>query len=247
MEEVRIGFVGEVGWELHFPSEYGEHVWDSLMDAGEEFGILPFGLEAQRILRLEKKHIIVGQDTDAVSNPLDSDMGWVVRFDKDDFIGRGGLLAARERGPRNLLVGFIMRDGRVPEDGDPVVVDGAPVGRVTAGKKWLADIPLPVLADRSGQLQVVTFPCKLTYLGRKLVSGYVCNAIQLDGKAPKRVPERFDPMNRTGGKIRGALFYDIETGLLAEAHLDIDIHFSKDNGRLEDRIRAQGRLDITRR
>ena len=131
---LRIGFVGETGWELHFPAEYGEHVWDSLMDAGEEFGIMPFGLEAQRILRLEKKHLIVGQDTDAVSNPLESDLGWVVRFDKDDFIGRGGLLAAKERGPRNLLVGFIMRDGTVPEDGDPVVVDGAPVGRVTSAR-----------------------------------------------------------------------------------------------------------------
>ena len=64
----------------------------------------------------------------------DSDMDWVVRFDKDDFIGRGGLLAAKERGPRDRLVGFVMRDGVVPEDGDPVVADGAPVGRVTSAR-----------------------------------------------------------------------------------------------------------------
>ena len=95
---------------------------------------MPFGLEAQRILRLEKKHLIVGQDTDAVSNPLDSDMGWVVRFDKDDFIGRGGLVGVNERGPRDRLVGFVMLDGVVPEDGDPVVADGAPVGRVTSAR-----------------------------------------------------------------------------------------------------------------
>ena len=88
---LRIGFVGETGWELHVPAEYGEYLWETIMDAGREFGIAPFGLEAQRILRLEKKHIIVGQDTDAVSNPLESDMEWVVRFDKEDFIGRGGL------------------------------------------------------------------------------------------------------------------------------------------------------------
>ena len=131
---LRIGFVGETGWELHFPAEYGEHMWDALIEAGAEFGIMPFGLEAQRILRLEKRHLIVGQDTDAVSTPLDSDMDWVVRFDKDDFIGRGGLLAAKERGPRDRLVGFVMRDGVVPEDGDPVVADGAPVGRVTSAR-----------------------------------------------------------------------------------------------------------------
>ena len=95
---LRIGFVGESGWELHFPAEYGEYMWDMLMDAGKEFDIAPFGLEAQRILRLEKKHIIVNQDTDSVSNPLESDLEWAVRFDKEDFIGRGGLVGARKRG-----------------------------------------------------------------------------------------------------------------------------------------------------
>ena len=86
---LRVGFVGETGWELHFPAQYGEHMWDALLEAGREFGIAPFGVEAQRILRLEKKHIIPSQDTDLVSTPLDSDAEWVVRFDKPDFIGRG--------------------------------------------------------------------------------------------------------------------------------------------------------------
>ena len=131
---LRIGFVGETGWEIHFPAEYGEYMWDALMEAGNEYGIAPFGLEAQRILRLEKKHIIVGQDTDAVSNPLDVDMDWAVRFDKEDFIGRAGLVAASQRGARTKLVGFVMRDGRVPDDGDPVVVGESPVGKVTSAR-----------------------------------------------------------------------------------------------------------------
>jgi sarcosine oxidase subunit alpha len=131
---LRIGFVGETGWELHFPAEYGEHMWDALMDAGREFGIAPFGVEAQRILRLEKKHIIVSQDTDAVTNPLESDMEWVVRLDKEDFIGRGGLVSAAERGPRERLAGFVMRDGVVPEDGAPVISGFAPVGHVTSSR-----------------------------------------------------------------------------------------------------------------
>lgn len=131
---LRIGFVGEAGWEVHFPAEYGEHVWDALMEAGREFGIAAFGLEAQRILRLEKKHVIVGQDTDAVSNPLESGMDWVVRFDKDDFVGRGGLALARDRGVRDKLVGFTMRGDRIPKDGNPVLIDGEPVGRVTSAR-----------------------------------------------------------------------------------------------------------------
>ena len=79
---LRIGFVGETGWELHFPAEYGEFMWDSIMDAGKDYGIAPFGTETQRILRLEKIHIIPNQDTDMVSNPIDSGMEWVVKFEK---------------------------------------------------------------------------------------------------------------------------------------------------------------------
>ncbi len=131
---LRIGFVGETGWEIHFPAEYGEHVWDAVTEAGTEFGITPFGLEAQRILRLEKGHVIVGQDTDAVTNPMDAGMEWVVRFEKDDFIGRASLLDARGRGLKNRLVGFVMSDGKVPDDGDPVVKGREPIGRVTSAR-----------------------------------------------------------------------------------------------------------------
>ena len=131
---LRVGFVGETGWELHFPSQYGEHIWDALLEAGDEFGIAPFGVEAQRILRLEKKHLIPSQDTDLVSTPLDSDSEWVVRLEKKDFIGRAGLVAARDRGPRELLVGFVMDEPIVPSDGNAVTVDGFPVGRVTSSR-----------------------------------------------------------------------------------------------------------------
>ena len=132
---LRIGFVGETGWEVHFPAEYGEYMWDTLMEAGKEFGIAPFGVEAQRILRLEKKHVIIGQDTDLVSNPLEGDMAWVVRFEKEDFIGKQALGVVQQRGLREKLVGFVMEDGAVPEDGVPVVSDGKPIGRVTSARR----------------------------------------------------------------------------------------------------------------
>ena len=131
---IRIGFVGEAGWELHFASEHGEYLWESITEAGREFGISPFGLEAQRILRLEKGHIIVGQDTDSTSNPLETRSDWAVHLDKADFIGRGGITGAAERGIKQKLVGFIMENGLVPEDGVPIISEGRPVGRVTSAR-----------------------------------------------------------------------------------------------------------------
>ncbi len=131
---IRVGFVGETGWELHCPADYGEYLWTTIMEAGREFGIAPFGVETQRVLRLEKKHIIPAQDTDAVSNPLEADMAWVARMQKDDFIGKQGIRAVQERGLRNSLVGFVMSDGVVPRDGDPVVANGQPIGRVTSSR-----------------------------------------------------------------------------------------------------------------
>ena len=130
---LRIGFVGETGWEVHFPSQYAEHMWDALTRAGAGLGMSPFGLEAQRILRLEKGHIIVNQDTDSITTPIESGMGWAVRLAKKDFVGRGGLRSVIARGPRQRLVGFVMdASAPVPRDGAPIVHDGSPVGRVTS-------------------------------------------------------------------------------------------------------------------
>ncbi|MGH3051904.1 MAG: glycine cleavage T C-terminal barrel domain-containing protein, partial [Gaiellaceae bacterium] len=137
---LRIGFVGELGYELHFPSPYGEYLWDTVLRHGDELGIRPFGLEPQRILRLEKMHILVGQDTDSESNALDANMPWIVKFDKEDFVGKWALEHARERGPRELLVGFEMKDGRVPQEGAQVVVqERRPAGRVTSAR-WSREL-----------------------------------------------------------------------------------------------------------
>ena len=88
-----------MGYEIHFPSAYGEHVWDALMAAGEPHGLRPFGLEPQRILRLQKLHILVGQDTDSESTPFGAAMPWIVKLDKEqDFIGKWALEHYAEHG-----------------------------------------------------------------------------------------------------------------------------------------------------
>ena len=132
---LRIGFVGELGYELHCPAALAEHLWDAIMAAGEPHGIRPFGLEPQRVLRLQKLHILVGQDTDAESNPLEAAMPWIVKLDKEeDFIGRWALETVQERGDENRLVGFTVSNGVVPTEGAAVVDGDAPVGRVTSSR-----------------------------------------------------------------------------------------------------------------
>jgi sarcosine oxidase, subunit alpha len=131
---LRIGFVGELGYELHFASPYGEYLWNALLEHGADLGIRPFGLEPQRVLRLEKLHILVGQDTDSESNALEANMPWIVKFDKDDFVGKWSLEHVRERGFREQLVGFETTDGVLPPEGGQVVVDGRPAGRITSAR-----------------------------------------------------------------------------------------------------------------
>ena len=137
---LRIGFVGELGYELHFPSPNGEHVWNKILAAGDDFGIRPFGLEPQRVLRLEKMHILVGQDTDSESNVLEANMGWIAKLDKDDFVGKWSLEHVRDRGLENMLVGFEMENGHVPVEGAQVVLEGTrPIGRITSSR-WSPEL-----------------------------------------------------------------------------------------------------------
>jgi sarcosine oxidase subunit alpha len=133
---LRIGFVGEVGYEIHFPAAHGEHVWDALLQAGREHGLRPFGLEPQRILRLQKLHILVGQDTDSESTPYGAAMPWIVKLDKqEDFIGRWALEHYAQEPPQTTLIGFQTTNGHVPTEG-AVVLDehGTPAGQVTSAR-----------------------------------------------------------------------------------------------------------------
>lgn len=119
---LRIGFTGELSYEIHCPTGYAQHVWEAILAAGSEFNILPFGVEAQRVLRLEKSHIIVGQDTDALSDPIAADMEWAVKLDKPDFLGQRMLTRIAQQGPRQKLVGFkMLRPGIVPDEGLQIV------------------------------------------------------------------------------------------------------------------------------
>jgi sarcosine oxidase subunit alpha len=129
---VRIGFLGELGYELHFPSAAAVHVWDALLEAGAGDGILPVGVEALKVLRLEKGHVIVGIDTDPETTMLDLGMDRMVVWDKGRFVGRDALERMHGRGTDRRLVAF--RSERLPREGTAVLVDGAIGGRVTSAR-----------------------------------------------------------------------------------------------------------------
>jgi sarcosine oxidase, subunit alpha len=131
---LRLGFVGELSYEVHFPSPFAVHVWESMLAEGADLGIVPFGLEAQRILRLEKQHIIVGQDTDALSTPYGAGLGWMVKTDKQDFLGRAALADDATRGLPEKLIGFKVDSGGLPLEGAALVSGGRPVGRVCSSR-----------------------------------------------------------------------------------------------------------------
>ena len=128
---LRLGFVGELGYELHCPATAAEHLWDALVEAGA----MPFGLEPQRVLRLEKAHVIIGQDTDSESTLDSAGMSWIAKLDKEEFVGKWAAEHIRERGVRERLVGFEMDAGALPLEGAQVVRDGRSAGRVTSSRR----------------------------------------------------------------------------------------------------------------
>ncbi|MGM0403719.1 MAG: aminomethyltransferase family protein, partial [Thermodesulfobacteriota bacterium] len=157
---LRLGFVGELSFELNIPASYMQAAWDMLRKAGSGFGLRPFGVEAQNILRLEKGHVILGQESEQRTNLLDLNLGFLFSRDKDIRpVGADALLQAENDAGRLTLVGIRMTDSaRVPPDGsiliDEQVVDpvigyigtirksralDAVVGMALVEKSWAAE------------------------------------------------------------------------------------------------------------
>lgn len=132
----RIGFTGELSYELHVPAAYGLHVWETLLQHGEDLGVRPFGVEAQRILRLEKGHLIVGQDTDGLTKAYSAALDWAIKLDKDDFVGKPELMWQRDNGDGARLVGLQPVDGMIvpPEASQIIERDGTIRGRITSSR-----------------------------------------------------------------------------------------------------------------
>ena len=131
----RVGFVGELGYEIHVQADGAIAVWQALMEAGHSFGIRPFGIEAQRLLRLEKSHLIIGQDTDGLTHPFEAGLGWAVKMKKRFFVGQRSLAILRGKNLTRILVGFTLSGntaGPRPKECHLVVEKDRIAGRVTS-------------------------------------------------------------------------------------------------------------------
>jgi len=132
---MRVNFVGELGWELHHPIEYQNHVFDTLFAAGEDLGLQPFGIRAMDSMRLEKSYRMVGTELSIEYSAYESAMDRFIKPDKGDFLGRGALLAWQEAGMNNRLVTLKVED---VDDADALgnnalLADGELIGRATGG------------------------------------------------------------------------------------------------------------------
>ena len=127
------GYTGSGGFEIYFKNDAAEKLWDAIIEAGAEEGIIPCGLAARDTLRLEKGFCLYGNDIDDTTSPIEAGLGWITKFDKD-FVSKETFAKQKEEGVTRKLVGFELTDKGVPRHDYPVVdAEGNVIGKVTSG------------------------------------------------------------------------------------------------------------------
>jgi aminomethyltransferase len=130
----RTGYTGEPGLELYVPADRARYVWTTLLEAGADRGMRPAGLGARDTLRLEAGLCLHGNDITEETNPYEAGLGWLVKLDKGDFIGREALRDIDEQGPERALVGFVATERGIPRHDDILQSpEGGTLGVVTSG------------------------------------------------------------------------------------------------------------------
>jgi aminomethyltransferase len=129
----RTGYTGEDGFELYCSPDRAADLWSALLEEGRGDGLVPAGLGARDTLRTEMKYALYGNDIDDAHTPLEAGLGWIVKWDKGDFVGRSALAEQKARGVTRKLVGFEMREPGIPRHGYRVLKEGQPSGEVTSG------------------------------------------------------------------------------------------------------------------
>jgi aminomethyltransferase len=155
----RTGYTGEDGFEIYFPPEHSEKLWDDLMSAGAPLGMIPAGLGARNTLRLEAGMCLYGHEIDDTTTPWEAGLAWICKMEKAPFLGSDVLAKQKQDGVPRKLIGFEMLDKRIGRDGYPVDAADKKVGRVTSGG------PSPSLKKNIGMAYV---PPTLAGLGTDL-------------------------------------------------------------------------------
>jgi aminomethyltransferase len=129
----RTGYTGEDGFEIYTLSRQPGKIWDLILEQGAKSGLAPVGLGARDTLRLEATLMLYGNDIDETTTVLEAGLGWLVKFDKGDFLGRQALINQKEEGIKRKLVGFEMLDAGIARSHYPVFIEGNKVSEVTSG------------------------------------------------------------------------------------------------------------------
>jgi aminomethyltransferase len=152
----RTGYTGEDGFEVFVPPASAERVWDAILQAGRSAGVVPAGLGARDTLRLEAAMRLYGNDIDETTSVLEADLGWIVGWKKEDFLGAEVLRRQKEEGVQRKLIGFEMLDRAIARHGYDAYVEGRKAGTVTSGtqtpflKKAIGMAYLPVSHTTAG-------------------------------------------------------------------------------------------------
>ncbi len=127
------GYTGAGGFEIYFENQYADQIWDAIFEAGKPYGIKPIGLGARDTLRLEMGFCLYGNDINDETSPIEAGLGWITKFTKN-FTNSEALLAQKEAGIKNKLVGFEMIDRGIPRHDYPILDEnGNAIGKVTSG------------------------------------------------------------------------------------------------------------------
>lgn len=129
----RTGYTGEDGWEIFVAPAMAERLWDHILQSGRAAGLTPCGLGARDTLRLEAAMRLYGNDIDETTTVLEADLGWIVGWNKPDFIGAEPLRRQKATGVTRRLIGFEMDERGIARQGYDVFVDGQKAGVVTSG------------------------------------------------------------------------------------------------------------------
>jgi dimethylglycine dehydrogenase len=160
---MRVNYVGELGWELHHPIEYQNHIFDHLVAAGQDLGLQPFGIRAMDSMRLEKSYRMVGTELSIEYSAYESAMDRFIKPDKGDFLGREALLKGREKGLQSRLVTLEIHDVKDADalGNNALLHEGELIGRATGGgfgfridKSLALGMVRPDLAQPGCQLEI---------------------------------------------------------------------------------------------
>jgi aminomethyltransferase len=129
----RTGYTGEDGFEIYSLSSRPEKIWDAILERGKTFGVVPVGLGARDTLRLEARLMLYGNDIDETTTVLEAGLGWLVKYEKGEFLGKEALLKQKEEGIKRKLVGFELKERGIARQHYPVFVEGRKVSEVNSG------------------------------------------------------------------------------------------------------------------